>query len=136
MLKVLSVLTFCLALAACDSGGDGLGQDPALLVGTWAWERSTTEGFGGRVVETPATAGRTETAVFRPDGTFAVFGVDHRADPPEFGRGGTYAVRDGDVYVSVGGVESWLGDFRVSADRLVLSTAPADGPAKEYRRDG
>ena len=123
-----------LALAACDTAGDDLGADPALLVGTWEWERSVTEGFGTPGVETPATTSRTETAVFRPDGTFAVFGVDHAADPPEFGRGGTYDARDGSVYAQVDGREQWLGTFRVGADRLVLSTAAADGPTKEYRR--
>ena len=134
MPRPLSVLAFCLALAACDSGGDGLGQDPALLIGTWAWERSTTEGFGEPFAETPVTGSRTETVVFRPDGTFALFGVDHRADPAEFGRVGTYEVRGGGVYAAVGGATEWLGDYRVSEDRLVLSTAAADGPVVEYRR--
>ena len=72
--------------------------------------------------------------MFRPDGTFAEFGVDHHADPPEFGRGGTYRVHEGSVYISVDGRESWLGGYEVGARRLVLSTAAADGPAKTYRR--
>ena len=134
MPKVLPVLALCFLLTACDSAEGDLGQDAALLVGTWGWERSETVGFGEPFVETPETASRTETVVFRPDGTFALFGVDHRADPAEFGRGGTYAVRDGGVYAQADGREEWLGDFRVGANQLVLSTAAADGPTKEYRR--
>ena len=134
VLKALPALALCFALAACDSGGGDLGQDPALLVGTWTWERSTFEGLAEPSVGTPATTSRTETVVFRPDGTFAEFGVDHAADPPEFGRGGTYAVRDGSVYAQVDGREEWLGTFAVGRDQLVLSTAAADGPTKEYRR--
>ena len=133
-MRRLALLPLLLGLAACDAADD-LGQDPDLLVGTWAWERSESSGLAEPVVETPATSSRTETVVFRPDGTFAEFGVEHAADPPEFGRGGTYAVRGGSVYVSVGGVESWLGTYEVGRDRLVLSTAAVDGPTKTYRRD-
>ena len=134
MRRTLPALGLCLLLAACDTAGDDLRQDPALLVGTWEWERSTSEGFGARVVETPATASRTETVVFRSDGTFAQFGVDHRADPAEFGQVGAYDVRDGSVYARVEGREQWLGAFAVGRDRLELSTVAADGPAQEYRR--
>ena len=123
-----------LSFAACDTVEGRLGQDAALLVGTWEWERSTSDGFLFPVVEMPETTGRTETVVFRSNGTFAIFGVDHQADPAEFGRGGTYAVRDESVYAQTDGQEEWLGAFRVGTDRLVLSTAAVDGPTKEYRR--
>lgn len=122
-MRSLVALLAAVSLTACDTGGpDGpsvgdLTQDPALLVGTWEWARSVTyaEPTGTRGVLTPATAGRTESVAFGADGAFAEY-VDG-----DLVREGPY----GPV---------WLGAFGVDEDDLVLTTAPADGPTKYYRR--
>ena len=138
MLKpLLALLLVSAAVTACDSDGPDdlsvvdLTQDPALLVGSWEWVRSVVraEPTGARSVVTPAGAGRTERVEFRADGTFAEY-VD--GEPV---LEGPYEALRGGVHVEGASGRSWLGSFGVDEDDLILTTAPADGPTKYYRRE-
>lgn len=92
-------------------------QAPPLLVGRWAWTRSTVYGSGEPRVSTPGTTGRTETLVIpAPPETVRVYRSDtlaRRAAREAFFEGTKWGVHD---------------------DTLAVSTAFRDGPQKIYER--
>ena len=132
------------ALASCDGGGpdftgtEGLSGDPALLAGTWTWERSVVCGRAGGCLETtPASAGRTETLMFTHtpetsshNGTVAGFFNGYDVGPTtylvEYGDAGEYSLSLGEG----GGYNQ----FGVDGGRLVISSAAVDGEETTYRR--
>ncbi|HEX8299150.1 MAG TPA: hypothetical protein VF594_08325 [Rubricoccaceae bacterium] len=131
-------------LAGCDSGGDDdgpfrdLSGDPALLAGTWTWERTTVCPIeaGDCSETTPNSAGRAETltVTYTPEtsshnGTVSGFFNGQTLAPTPYFIGPTLAVDyvdHGETHYSLAFREG-AGDFRygVSQDRLALSTYTA-----------
>ena len=75
-LRPAAAVLALLFVVACDAAGredfDQLSQDPALLVGTWEWERDSYYWSGSRESATPESTGETETLVFDADGSLVV----------------------------------------------------------------
>ncbi len=139
-------------LGGCDSTGpgstgfEGLSGDAALLAGTWTWERSyaCSDGPDGCTETTPSTTGRTETLTF----TYTPETSSHNGTVWGFFNG--YSVGPTTYRVDVAAVDHSgrseasyslaLGEggrynrFGVSADRLVITSAPVDGEETTYRR--
>ena len=143
------ILAAVLAVAGCDSGGpdptglDGLSGNPALLAGTWVWERSVTcDGSGGCAETTPA--GRTETLAFTHtpetsshNGTVQGFFNGDAVGPTTYRVDTAATDFFGLSYVSYSlalGEGSRFNQFGVSRDRLVISAAAVDGAETTYRR--
>ena len=135
------------ALASCDAENagdaalstfDGLSGDPALLAGTWTWERSVVCGRAGGCLETtPASAGRTETITF----THTPETSSHNGTVAGFFNGydvglTTYLVEYGDAgeYSLALGEGGGYNQFGVDGDRLVISSVAVDGEETTYRR--
>ncbi len=137
-------------LSACDRSGpdsafDGLSGNPALLAGTWTWERTTNcgDGSGGCTDTTPASTGRAETLTFThtpeaalQDGTVAGYFNGSALDLTPYQVITAvidYADRSEGVYFLSLETRGQV-RFGVSADRLVISDAAVDGPTTTYRR--
>ncbi len=149
MLRTLLAAVLLTALAGCDSDGfDRSGHDPldpALLAGTWTWEKTVACGDGstGCTETTPESEGRPETLVFasesatgatgRVEGYFngiAVGPVGYRVDIIH-GDTETRPVYYAMIVLADGATYN---EAFVSDTRLVISSAAADGSETTYRR--
>ncbi len=159
----LALVLLLLALSACDTGGPAratsdldlltpepidwraLSQNPASLIGTWDWVSSlsgeapipgTTPQEVGTAVLTPESSGRTETWIFRADGTATrlengevVFESGYRVRPR------AYWNWTEDDFASIQFGDDGYGlDFGTDGDALILDSTPVDGPQSRYRR--
>ncbi len=147
MPRLALALLALVTLAACDgteppavvnyTGLDGLSGDPALLAGTWTWERTVACGRGCTET-TPATSGTPETLTF----TFTPETSSHNGTVVGFFNGTRVGLTR--YLLAPAGDGEWrtldleenagFNVFGVSADRLVISAAAADGPETTYRR--
>lgn len=160
----LASLALLLGLTACDTASPArvtsdldlltpevidwrtLSQDPDALVGTWDWVSSIgAEGFipgedgptFGEVVLTPESTGRTETWIFRADGTATILTngeVTFERAYQVRGRGPNDEGTE-DPYVSIQFESGGYGlDFGTDGDVLILDDMAVDGPQSRYRR--
>ncbi len=134
-----SLLPGC-RLVGHEEETDSFSHDPALLTGTWIWERSTyfETSDGKPNVATPESSGHTERLVFTADMRLLTYrNGELISDRP-------YATEesctdDGSSCTATLVLDFGLGAgfqpiYRVSEARLIISTAPVDGPESEYSR--